>query len=391
MKKYGKFLCAACAAALATTAAAGAASESAKPSTHKIYVDGEKASAAAYEINGNNYFKIRDVAAILSGTAAQFDVTWDPATGNITLTDDKAYTKTGDELYPIPDSVQIAEESTEPLYRDGERVYYTGYNVNDNNYYKLRDIAEDFDFGVTWDGATQSVYIETDEEYVPEDQEPAMKDIDVSKLPQSLLDFFTQFGGAYSSKTDDPTFGIPREYDADNAADGTSNIMANIVSELPCVVFNQYPVAPPETHWNDPDPVGWSTTGSFKTFDGPSTDWIATNIFNASQEDLAALVAQGEEERLFKRLENADGSYAYYIPFGGVGGTFRYQEFLCGQSDGTNYRLVYDQYITMGTDDRSRWQLDGTYYAEMEDKVIDGKHYWSMHLHTEEIPEDMLA
>lgn len=163
--------------AVATVAATSVASivsaaESAKPSTHKIYVDGEKASAAAYEINGNNYFKIRDVAAILSGTAAQFDVTWDPATGNITLTDDKAYTKTGDELYPIPDSVQIAEESTAPLYRDGERVYYTGYNVNDNNYYKLRDIAEDFDFGVTWDGATQSVYIETDEEYVPEGQEP---------------------------------------------------------------------------------------------------------------------------------------------------------------------------------------------------------------------------
>lgn len=163
--------------AVATVAATSVASivsaaESAKPSTHKIYVDGEKASAAAYEINGNNYFKIRDVAAILSGTAAQFDVTWDPATGNITLTDDKAYTKTGDELYPIPDSVQIAEESTAPLYRDGERVYYTGYNVNDNNYYKLRDIAEDFDFGVTWEAETQSVYIETDEEYVPEGQEP---------------------------------------------------------------------------------------------------------------------------------------------------------------------------------------------------------------------------
>lgn len=163
--------------AVATVAATSVASivsaaESAKPSTHKIYVDGEKASAAAYEINGNNYFKIRDVAAILSGTAAQFDVTWDPATGNITLTDNKAYTKTGDELYPIPNSVQIAEESTAPLYRDGERVYYTGYNVNDNNYYKLRDIAEDFDFGVTWDGETQSVYIETDEEYVPEGQEP---------------------------------------------------------------------------------------------------------------------------------------------------------------------------------------------------------------------------
>lgn len=151
---------------------AAAATAVAKPSTHKIYVDGEKASAAAYEINGNNYFKIRDVAAILSGTAAQFDVTWDPATGNITLTDNKAYTKTGDELYPIPDSVQIAEESTAPLYRDGTQVHYTGFEINDNNYYKLRDIAADFDFGVTWDNDTQSVLITTDEGYVPEGEEP---------------------------------------------------------------------------------------------------------------------------------------------------------------------------------------------------------------------------
>lgn len=172
MKKRCKIMSAVCITALATTIAAGAASTPAKPSTHKIYVDGERANVAAYEINDNNYFKIRDVAAILSGTDAQFDVTWDAATGNITLTDDKAYTKTGDELYAIPDTNQTAKDSTAPLYRDGERVYYTGYEVNDNNYYKLRDIAADFDFGVTWDNDTQSVLITTTEGYTPEGEEP---------------------------------------------------------------------------------------------------------------------------------------------------------------------------------------------------------------------------
>lgn len=172
MKKRCKIMSAVCITALATTIAAGAASTPAKPSTHKIYVDGERANVAAYEINGNNYFKIRDVAAILSGTDAQFDVTWDAATGNITLTDDKAYTKTGDELYAIPDTNQTAKDSIAPLYRDGERVYYTGYEVNDNNYYKLRDIAADFDFGVTWDNDTQSVLITTTEGYTPEGEEP---------------------------------------------------------------------------------------------------------------------------------------------------------------------------------------------------------------------------
>ena len=149
-----------------------AATAVAKPSTHKVFVDGERANVAAYEINDNNYFKLRDVAAILSGTAAQFEVSWDEATQTITLTDDKAYTTVGGEMGSIPAASQVAEESTAAVYRDGTQVHYTGYNINDNNYYKLRDIAEDFDFGVTWDNDTQSVLITTDEGYVPEGEEP---------------------------------------------------------------------------------------------------------------------------------------------------------------------------------------------------------------------------
>lgn len=172
MKKRCKIMSAVCIAALATTIAAGAASTPAKPSTHKIYVDGERANVAAYEINDNNYFKLRDVAAILSGTDAQFEVTWDEASQTITLTDGHAYTTVGGEMGSIPAANQTAEDSTAIVYRDGTQVHYTGYNINDNNYYKLRDIAADFDFGVTWDNDTQSVLITTTEGYTPEGEEP---------------------------------------------------------------------------------------------------------------------------------------------------------------------------------------------------------------------------
>ena len=167
----------AAALAVAAVAATGVASvvsaaETAKPSSHKIYVDGERANVAAYEINDNNYFKLRDVAAILSGTAAQFEVSWDEASQTITLTDDKAYTTVGGEMGSIPAASQVAEESTAAVYRDGTQVHYTGFEINDNNYYKLRDIAADFDFGVTWDNDTQSVLITTTEGYTPEGEEP---------------------------------------------------------------------------------------------------------------------------------------------------------------------------------------------------------------------------
>ena len=76
MKKRCKIMSAVCITALATTIAAGAASTPAKPSTHKIYVDGERANVAAYEINGNNYVpasllaELGVTASVLDGTLA---------------------------------------------------------------------------------------------------------------------------------------------------------------------------------------------------------------------------------------------------------------------------------------------------------------------------------
>lgn len=161
----GKALTSIALLACALIATAGAASTTAVPSTNKIFVDGEQANVAAYRINGNNYFKLRDLAAILSGTDVQFEVTWDRTTGSITLTAGKAYTTVGGELGAIPAANQTAEDSTAVVYRDGVQVDYTGYNINDNNFYKLRDIAADFDFNVTWDGANQRVDILTTQGY----------------------------------------------------------------------------------------------------------------------------------------------------------------------------------------------------------------------------------
>jgi len=41
----------------------------------------------AYNIGGNNYFMLRDIASALD-----FDVDWDPAAGNIIIEPDKPYT-----------------------------------------------------------------------------------------------------------------------------------------------------------------------------------------------------------------------------------------------------------------------------------------------------------
>ena len=54
------------------------------------------------------------------------------------------------------------------VYVNDARVYPTGYNIADNNYFKLRDLGAALDFGVTWDNGTRTVAIDTDAPYAAE-------------------------------------------------------------------------------------------------------------------------------------------------------------------------------------------------------------------------------
>ena len=63
--------------------------------------------------------------------------------------------------------------STQPIYVDGVRVPMTAYAINGNNYVRLRDIGKAVSFGVTYDAATNSVYIYSDTPYQAEAAKPA--------------------------------------------------------------------------------------------------------------------------------------------------------------------------------------------------------------------------
>ena len=51
------------------------------------------------------------------------------------------------------------------IYLNGREVQFTAYNIDGNNYFKLRDIGEAFDFGVDWDGARNTIVIDTGKGY----------------------------------------------------------------------------------------------------------------------------------------------------------------------------------------------------------------------------------
>lgn len=165
MNKRTMFMIGVVSAALLTSAGA----VNATPTKNTIYVDGTKVNGAAYMINNNNYFKLRDIAAMVNGSTKQFEVSWNETNKRIDLTTNKAYTVVGGEMALPSNAVKTAKESKASVFKDGNKADYTGYNISDNNYYKLRDLCKDMNIGVKFDLATNRVDILTTVGYGEED------------------------------------------------------------------------------------------------------------------------------------------------------------------------------------------------------------------------------
>jgi hypothetical protein len=151
-----------------STPAPPAAPITAKPTASKVLVNGENTSFDAYNISDNNYFKLRDLAFVLNGTEKQFAIGYDEATKAITLTSGQAYTPVGGELVGKGDGNKTATPSTSKIYIDGKEASLTAYLIGGNNYFKLRDVGEAFDFGTDWDGANKTIAIDTSKGYTAE-------------------------------------------------------------------------------------------------------------------------------------------------------------------------------------------------------------------------------
>ena len=138
------------------------------PTSSAVLVNGEEIKFDAYLINDNNYFKLRDLAYVLNNTEKQFEVDWDEEINAILLTSGEPYTPVGGELTPKNPENKTPVQTTSKIYLNGKEVQFTAYNIDDNNYFKLRDIGEAFSFGVDWDEETNTVIIDTEKEYQAE-------------------------------------------------------------------------------------------------------------------------------------------------------------------------------------------------------------------------------
>ena len=147
------------------SAPAQSSGKTVSPTAHSMTVDGKSVQPAAYTIDGSNYFKLRDVAALLTGTGAQFQVGYDEQSKAISLTKGQSYTAVGGELSALPAGSQSAVTTPSAVYVDGKQVSLTAYNINGNNYFKLRDLGQALGFYVGWDDSTRTVVVDTSRPY----------------------------------------------------------------------------------------------------------------------------------------------------------------------------------------------------------------------------------
>lgn len=129
--------------------------------TQELYIDAEKYSALAYNINDNNYFKLRDIAKMMDGTVKCFEIEYDAETNTIDMMSLFPYTPAGGELTPGDGTERTAYSSTAFLTYDGMPIKATCYNIEGNNYFKLRDITDALDCRVEWDDQNHMIKVYT--------------------------------------------------------------------------------------------------------------------------------------------------------------------------------------------------------------------------------------
>jgi LAS superfamily LD-carboxypeptidase LdcB len=95
---------------------------------------------AAYEVLGARYFKLRDIAVILNGSPAQFDIFWDAATSRIELLKGAVYSGDPTLVSFEPGRAALVTAAAPGLLMEGAVYDLPAYSSGGSNYFKLEDI-----------------------------------------------------------------------------------------------------------------------------------------------------------------------------------------------------------------------------------------------------------
>lgn len=150
-------------------------------SSQKFTVNGEAVEIRAYIINGKNYLRLRDAAAALKGTKAQFQVDYDKEKNLVMIETNKPYEDLSNtKIYSSQKKLWATMKDMDILFNGKERKLKSAFII-DTNYIELRDLAKLLGFGVSYDTPTRTVVLKSEKLKMPCKLDFELEDFDGKK------------------------------------------------------------------------------------------------------------------------------------------------------------------------------------------------------------------
>lgn len=145
-----------------------AKSYNARMGYQQFKVNGSTSNVVTYNINGENYCRIRDIAFALKGTNKKFDIEYNNLKNEINLVTGRNYKSEDD--FVIYENFDMANDFQGSLLLNNELRNVKSYNIKGYNYYDVEDIAEILDFSISYENVSKSVIINTGSSYYPDNK-----------------------------------------------------------------------------------------------------------------------------------------------------------------------------------------------------------------------------
>jgi hypothetical protein len=138
----------------------GASAATVVLSPQKLKVDGMQYACEKYNIDGSNYFKLRDLAYLLMGTPVEFAVSYDAAANAVVIAPGLPYEPNGTELVTGADNSASAVPSPQSVwFLDAPVDTLSIYNIGGSNFFRLRDLGDLLGFTVDYDAGTNTAIV----------------------------------------------------------------------------------------------------------------------------------------------------------------------------------------------------------------------------------------
>jgi len=133
----------------------------ATPTEATVFIDGVVVDFPAFHINGHNYFRLRDLAFALNGSAVEFNLGWDGVNNGIFIVTGERYWPNGDEMSVVTGEAWLATPTQADMFLDGVRIRPRAYHIDGSNFFMLAEMAELIGFRVSWDAEARAIWVMT--------------------------------------------------------------------------------------------------------------------------------------------------------------------------------------------------------------------------------------